>query len=422
MKAFLQHRITKNVGALAILQVFMYAAPLVILVYMTRILTPYEYGVLAFSVGIIQFSNSLLDFGLTQSATPRISIHRHRPQMVSRILGSAFALKLAGNVVIGVAIAIYALTTVKYERYSHVLLCTLLPILGHSLQPVWLFQGIERMSVITKYVAASKIIHVALIVLIVRSGTDLVYVVLAEGMASLVGATLALRSMAAYGYKVVVPTRRDLRYVLKFTTPFIISRFAITTYTSGAVGFIGLLASPPTTATYAIGERMYQALQQCFYPVVQAAYPYMAKERNVRLLVQIGGAMLVGAALLSGVLYFFSAEVIGLLFGPQWSASVPVLHVFLIAIVAYVLNLFSGFPMSAALGTLATANNSLVGGAVVYLAAVAFLWLTGSTGAVHFACALLAAEMYVLFHRACVNWPKLPGYMASNAGNVCLWR
>ncbi|HNS26312.1 MAG TPA: oligosaccharide flippase family protein [Methanobacteriaceae archaeon] len=86
-------RILENILSLFSLQGLNYILPLVTFPYLTRVLGPEKYGLVAFALAFIGYFQILTDYGFNMSATREISIHREDEERVSRIYSSVLATK-----------------------------------------------------------------------------------------------------------------------------------------------------------------------------------------------------------------------------------------------------------------------------------------------------------------------------------------
>jgi polysaccharide transporter, PST family len=406
LRKFLTHRLTQNVGALALLQLVSYVTPLLVLIYLTRTLGIELYGILAFSVAVTQFSYVVLDFGFTLSATQKISVRRERKEYVSRLIGAIFAIKTVALILVAGAIVLYVMHSEKYQAHLDLFLLSLIPLASLCFLPTWFFTGIERMFYITLFTIISKFLYLILIFVTVRSANDLLWVPIADGISQLVGTATGIYLVYRVGYSIRLPRYRDIKYAARLTRGFFMSRFAATIFSGGGVVLLGLFGTPATTAIYSIAERFYQAMQQVFSPIIQAIYPYMARERNIFLLMKIAAGCLLLAILVGMVLVLAGPYLILWWFGPSWSASTVVLNVFAVNIIVSVFLSMSGYPLSSILGTMHTANVSVVYGAIFYVTFTGLLIASGNVTALAVAWALLLTELFVLAYRAVVLWPK----------------
>jgi PST family polysaccharide transporter len=406
LKRIFAHRLTQNAGALALLQVVSYITPILVLVHLTRALGIELYGILAFSIGVTQFSSVLLDFGFGLSATQKISVWRERKPYISRLIGAIFAIKAVALVFVAAGIVLFVIQSEKYQGHLDLFLLSLISLSAQCFLPIWFFVGIERMFYITIFTVVSKFLYLILIFTLVGSGKDFLWVPVADGISQLAATAIGLYLLYRVGYFISLPKYRDVKYAANLTRGFFISRLAVSLYASGGVLLLGMFGTPAATAVYSVAERFYQAMQQVFSPIIQAIYPYMARERNIILLVKVTAGCFILALLVGLVLVTVGPYLILWWLGSGWSATTNVIDVFAAAIVFNVFLSMSGYPLSSILGTMRTANLSVVYGALFYILCVGLLIASGYVTALAFAWALFLTELSVLAYRAIVLWPK----------------
>lgn len=382
-----------------------YVAPLLVLLYLTRVLGVQTYGIVAFSIGMTQLGYVILDLGFSFSATQKISLWRDRRQYVARLIGAIFLLKAGAFILIAAAVLTYAALTNKYAEYRILFQLLLLPLLGQCFQPIWFFSGIEQMRYITVFTVISKIVYVGLIFLTVSNERDYLWVPVADGVAQVAAAAIGVALIYRLGYRIAQPRLRDLRYVVSMTSGVFVSRLAVAVYQSSGVFLLGLFYSTTLVAVYSLAEQFYRVMQQVFVPVVLAMYPYMAREKNFMLLGKVAAVSMALAGTGAIAAYFAVPILLPVFFDASWSAVVPVFNVFALALVVNVMAVMSGYPLAAALGCLKVANSSVVYGALIYIALACLLLLTGQATPASFAWLMIIAEFYVLFHRGLILWP-----------------
>lgn len=406
MKKFIGHRVTRNASALGVVQIVGYVAPFLVLMHLTKVLGVATYGVVAFSIGIVQIAAVVLDLGFVLSATQKISVERDRPELIARLSGAVFCIKLAAFLICACAITAYAMTSEKYAAHSMLFVLSLLPLLGHCLQPIWLFSGIERMGYLTMFMVVTKLSFVALVFLLVSSEGDYLWIPVADGIAQLSGAAIAIGLIYKAGHRIALPARSDIAGALRMTGGFFLSRLAATAYSGTGVLILGLLAAPAVVGVYALAEQLYRAIQSLFGPVVQALYPYMARERDLALLRKVAFGFAVVAMSGAIVGYFVSPWLIARLFGASWELTVPVMNVFLVAIAVHTMTILAGYPLAAALQRLDVANRSVFYGSLLYAVLVVAIVVSGRATPVAFAWLVVIVEGYVLAHRTIALFPS----------------
>lgn len=400
-----RHRVTRNAGALGIVQVVNYAASFVVLIHLTRVLGVDTYGVVAFSVGITQLAAVVLDLGFAMSATERIAVHRDNRRFVGRFVGAVLTLKLAAYILGCLAVVAYALTTQKYAAYSALFLLSLIPLLGHALQPAWFFQGIEQMRFVTIFMVVARLSYVVGVVMFVRAESDFLWVPVANGIAQLAAAAVGIYLLHRVGFRVLVPRLRELRYAWRRTRGFLWSRTAATLQANSGVLLLGLAAAPATVALYSLAEQLYRAMHAVFAPITHALYPYMAQKRDLRLLARVTMGCVMVAVLGSVIGHLIAPLMLPPLLGEEWRPALAVLDVFFVAIVVHAAVLMAGYPLAAALGRLDVANRAVLIATALHLAMASLLLAVRAATPVAFAWLLVASEALLLSYTA---WILLP--------------
>ena len=401
----LKHRVFKNTIYLALIQIVNYLFPLVVLVYLTKTLGLELYGVIAFSIGLAQLSNVLLDFGFNLSATQKISIWREKKKLIAYYIGAILIIKTIIFMVIACVIIIYALTTKKYDGYSLLFMLTLIGVLGQGFQPVWFFSGIEKMKLITVSTVSIKLLNLILVLALVNEGSDYLLIPISNGAAQLLGLVICAYQFYRQGYYIKLPKYKHVKFAFISSFSFFLSRLSVAAYGNSSIVILGLLSSPSAVALYTLAEQLYKVMQSFFMPINQALYPYMAKEKNISLLFKAFFYCVLIALLGSCLGYFVTPFLIILIFGADWLGIISTFNVFLIGIVIYIAGVLSGYPLAVALNRPRVANNSVMIASFIYFFVVVVIYLFDGLDPIYLACAVVLAEVYVFLHRAFVLWP-----------------
>ncbi|WP_369525932.1 oligosaccharide flippase family protein [Photobacterium leiognathi] len=137
-------RFLENVLSLGSIQVVNYILPLLTVPYLVRVLGVDYFGLLAFSTVIINYLMLITDYGFNLTATKEVSINRFDNNKVSEIFSSVLIVKMLLTVLCFFLLLTLILTIGKIGDHSVLYLITFLSVIGQSLFPIWLFQGIEK--------------------------------------------------------------------------------------------------------------------------------------------------------------------------------------------------------------------------------------------------------------------------------------
>ena len=307
--------------------------------------------------------------------------------------------KIALVCVAASGIAIYAITNEKYAEHITFLLLLILPTAVQAFQPVWLFQGIEKMGYIAAFTLLSRMAQIAMIFIFIKSPNDYAAVALINAIASGVGLVLAFNFLCREGYRPRWPGYKYSLLIARRSTTFFWSRAAVSTYTAGGTIFLGLFSSPVQVAYYAAAEQIYKGAQGLYAPLSQALYPNLVRTKNFDLLARVI-KFSTFSCLIGGAIGIFAGDiVIGMLFGNEFSGAYSVLLVFLATLLINTPSVLLGYPMLGALGHANLANRSVMYAGLVQFLLLGLFAAIGWTEALHTAFSVLFVEAMVLVMR-----------------------
>lgn len=390
----------KNSGALLAIQIANYVLPFLLIPYLTSTLGTSIYGIVAYGISITQIACIITDYGFSLSATYKVARNSENRNTLNETLCAVMlckALLLVPATLLIVAIATFQS---KYSDYQTFFWLLLIPIVGQTFQPIWFFQGIERMGFITTYTISSRLIYFGTVVLWVTSPPDYYLVALSSGIANVSAASIGIYIIFRCGYKFEWCGWRYVLDTFKESTEYFWSRAALATYTSGGAFFLGTFSTPVQVAYYSAAEQLYKGAQSLFSPISQALYPYMAKDRNITLFTKILklSTTLSIIGLVVGLLT--GNWVIETLYGKDFSTSYQTLIIFLITFTISTPSVLLGYPFLGALGRPRDANMSVVIAGLIQTLLLALCYLLGKTLAVEVASTVLTVEIIVLTLRS----------------------
>jgi len=399
MKGIALKKISGNAGALLLIQAANALLPLILAPYLPRVLRKEGYGLYAFCVAFIQVASIFTEYGFGLSAVYQIArAGKHRAR-VRRIAGAVYASKAAICLLATGVLLAYPFLQDSYAAHRDYFWLLTLSVIGLAVQPVWLFQGIERMGLITIYVLISRLSFVALTILFVRGPGDLERAALFNGVTHIASGIIALAFVRRTGYWPAWPGLGYTLGVLRASTGYFWSRLAVVTYGAGAILFLGTFSTPSQVALYSVAEQFYRGALAVYAPVTQALYPHMARYRDVALFKML--FKLAIALAIVGILIGLMAGqwLIGIIFGHDYEQSYSVFLVFMLALAAAVPSILLGYPFLGAMGNPTAANRSVLFAGLVQLLALGALLALGWTSALAVVSAVLIAEVSALVWR-----------------------
>src|SRR5690625_4548091 len=119
------------------MQMFTYAAPLIVLPYLSRVLGADGFGLMIAALSLTVIANVCTDFGFNLSATYLISRKHNQNIYITKIITAIYILKLGLLAVVFIGIAIYLFVAVDYTFLA--VLAIYLTVFFQAFMPPWLF-------------------------------------------------------------------------------------------------------------------------------------------------------------------------------------------------------------------------------------------------------------------------------------------
>lgn len=407
-------RVLSNFFSLSVLQCANYLVPLITLPYLVRVLGPSRYGLVEFARALAIYFVILTEYGFNLSATQEISVHREDREKVSEIFSAVVVIRLG---LLALSFAFLGLIVAAMPRLRAEWLVYLFAfgtVVGQTLFPVWLFQGLERM----KHIAVLNIVARGLITvsifIFIRRAEDYVYVPLVQSAGIiLMGAGGLVLALRIFPVRLQFPSAAALRHQLAAGWHLFLSRIATTLYTTSNTVILGLLTTDAFVGYFAAGDKIVRAVQGLQLPLSQAIFPHVGRlaseSRAAALRFTERVARLVGVVtfVLSVGLFVGAPHVVGLVLGPGFEASVPVVQI--LAFLPFIIGLSNifGVQIMVNFGMKKTLAKILaIAGLVnVLLALLLVLPLrhVGVSIAVLLTETLVTATMYFALHRRGLN-------------------
>ena len=373
-------RLLGNFTSLAGLQIFTYALPLITLPYLVRSLGIEKYGLVMFAQAFINFFHIIVDYGFNLSATREVAVYRDNQKKITEIFSSVLIIKII-LLFISFTILFIIITTIpKFSTNKFLYILTFTIVVGQALFPIWYFQGMEKMKYITFVNIISRIVFTIAIFIFIRNEENYMLVPVLNGLGVCVGSFYALYIIKKeFKQQFTIPPLKTLIHYFKDSTQFFLSRASVSMYTTANTFVLGFFTSNTMVGYYSIADKLYRAIQSLFSPLNQALYPFVAKERNIKLYKKIlSFAIIIN---IIGITFaFFAGEWIFSVFftqkiGPE---SIKIFKIFLCANLLAVPSVLIGYPLLGAMGYTSFTNISVIISSIYHLLGLVVLMLLKS--------------------------------------------
>ncbi len=389
-----------NFLSLVVVQGTNYIVPLLTFPYLVRVLGTTGYGAIAYTLAFNQYLVIFSGWGFNLSAPKEVVKYRNDPKQLDIVFSSVILLKLILMCISFFILVISIELVPKLCEYKELVYFTFGVVIGQAIIPTWFFQGIEKMKWITVVNAIAKLFYALALILIVKEEKDITLVPILNSagylIAGIVGLFLCIKN---FKVKLLYPGMNNLIYHFKSSFQFFVSRVSVSIYTASNVFVIGTFGSVEMAGIYSVAEKLYQALQGIYHPLVNALYPFIIRKKDVRIFSKIFIGSIVANILFVVSFYLLADNIFLLLFKNYSIESVKLFKLLTLVCIVIVPSILLGYPFLAAFGHPKFANLSVAIASLVHLCSLTILVLTNNIVLEYIVVALFLTEIIVLIIR-----------------------
>jgi len=327
-------RLIQNFLSLGVVQGLNFLLPLLVIPYLLHVLGVEIFGLLAMATAFIGYFMILSDYGFNITATREVSVHRDSIEKLNEIFSAVMMIKIflmfAGFLVL--LLALFLFDTLGDE--STIYLLTFAMVLGQVLFPIWLFQGMERMGYIAILNIIAKSIFLIAILVFVKEKEDAYLVPLFNSLGFIVVGVISLVYVyKEFNIRFVWQPYEVLKEYLILGWHVFLSRLAVILYTSSNIFVLGIFTNHIVVGYFAIAYKIISALATLGDILNQVFFPYLSKkweeskESYYRLFSKISKNIFLAMLLLSGIVFWWSSEIITILSGEDITITKEILQI-----------------------------------------------------------------------------------------------
>ena len=271
--------VAKNYVYVAILQGLNFILPLLIIPLLEQRIGLGKFGLVMYAQYIMSFCIVITDFGFNITATREIAILKENKKDYSDFFSSVvwFRVLLIITMFILLLILVFSIDKLRDDYWIYLLSYGV--VVGQAIFPVWFFQGIEKMQIITLVNVAAKLIFTLCIFFYVTETADYYFVPVFNSLGFIVAAIFSFAIALKY-------TRLKFVIVPEFRA-FVKDSFSVTvsniTSISGLISngvILGYFFGDTLVGVYSIFEKLITASKSVFMPIFQVLYPYISRKSN----------------------------------------------------------------------------------------------------------------------------------------------
>ena len=280
----MKKNIVKNTSYLYIMNIVKMIFPLIILPYLTRVLSVESYGVVAYNKAIMQYMQLFVDFGFILSGTRDIVMVKDNKESLKFEIGNIFVAKmiLSGFATIIIIVMAFSLPILRENLLFTFL--SFLPVLLSSFLFEYVFRGLEHMEAVAIPFIVMKTVSTLLTFVFVKSDFEMILIPILDVIGSLFAVCSIIFIMKKMKISFKIGEISEVLKKLKDSAVYFFSNMATTAFSALNTLLIGIYIEATDVAYWSLCMQMVGAAQALFTPVTDGIYPQMIKTREMSLI------------------------------------------------------------------------------------------------------------------------------------------
>lgn len=322
----------KNIISLLFLQGSNYLIPLMTFPYLTRTLNVDGFGYYSLIFSIVQYIVLFVDFGYNLSASKTIATAKGNRDIISK----CFFITMTSKLLLA-TMAIAVIFIVNYfinDKISNVLIFSVLQIIGTVLFPIWFFQGIEKMTLVSISSILGRILTLPLMFLLVKDNTDLSIAILIQSSSLFIIGIISLFLVRKYNLiKKVDFTIKDVIESYKNSYQYYVAGLAISLYSISTPIIIKYTSTIEQVGLFSSADKLKSAGLGVFLVLGHAIYPRVNRlfsESRINAFRFVKKIFIYQGVLtfsISIFIFIFSSEIVSIVLGDSYLISSDVLRI-----------------------------------------------------------------------------------------------
>lgn len=237
-----------------------------------------QFGLVNLSLSVVILANILVGFGYNLSGPREVALCQNNKESLSHIVSNIVFSKvlMALLATLGIVVAIFGLN--MFREYQWILLFSVLLLFSEATLPLWFFQGLEKMKLISIANVFSKLLYLLGIVLFIHAPEQSKWVNFIMGAAGLgINILLLLYIHFMLEIRFYKPKFVQLFTSLKDNGLLFLSNIATHISVNGGLIVLSFFASAATLGMFSLAERISMVLRMFPSMVIHSIYPNASK-------------------------------------------------------------------------------------------------------------------------------------------------
>lgn len=292
-----------------------------------------QFGLVNLALSVIILFNIVVGFGYNLSAPREVAVNQGDKSVLSHLVSNVFSAKilLASVATLSILIGIFGFNL--FQEYRIILALSVLLLFSEATLPLWFFQGMEKMKLISIANIFSKLLYLMGIVLFIHSPDQSQWVNFMMGVFGLIiNLSLLFYIHQFLGIRFYRPEISAIVKSLRDNVLLFFSNLASHISINGGLIILSFFSVAETLGMYSLAERVVMVLRLFPALIIQAIFPNssrLIKEDPIsffKFLKKVYLRVLVAGACLSMATYWSAPWVIRVLSRSELKESVDYLQ------------------------------------------------------------------------------------------------
>lgn len=271
---FLDKTLRKNFSYLFILQIANYIIPLIMIPYLGTVLGSENFGRIVFAQSFVGYFLLFTDFGFNVSATKDIADCLGNKYKISECFWNTV---FAKGLLLSISFIFFVVIILFFDIFKNdqdLFFISFINVFSSLFFPVWLFQGMEKMKLITIINTVPKILMIFFIFYFVKESSDykvaLLIQVLVNFCSSLFSLFFIFFQKMVYFTK---PTISDIIGKIFKSSHIFLSSLSSNLYTTTNTVILGLVINNSAVGIYSAADKVVRAIVGLLSSITQVIFP-----------------------------------------------------------------------------------------------------------------------------------------------------
>ncbi|WP_405077475.1 oligosaccharide flippase family protein [Limosilactobacillus reuteri] len=369
--------VANNIFMLYLMNFTQLLLPLVVLPYLTRVLTVNGYGVVSYVKSVMMYMTLIIEFGFTLSATKEVVEAKNNKEDINIIISKVTVSKLILSILSFMVLLLLMYFIPLLRKYPLFTILSFFPSVLTIFLFDYLFRGLEKMEVITGRYIIMKGLATVLTFILVKGEQQILLIPILDIIGSAVANMWVLYEIKKMKLRFVKVSSKTIIKDINTSFIYFISNMASTAFGALNTIFVGIYLSTKDVAFWSIIMTLITAVQSMYGPVSDGIYPRMISSKSLKLFSRIVIIFIPICILGSLVTYFGSNIILTIIGGQKYVPAAKYLRECIPLFIITFFNIITGWPLLGSIGKVRETTFSTIIGSILQLTLLLFLGISG---------------------------------------------